>query len=390
MKRFFILATNIAFVAAVAIIFVSGFAKTLFFPKDINTYENRKANKIPSLTVPSFVGTDFQDGMENALLDQVQFSELFKKGYNKIETAASAPFLKKIYESNPDKCFTYNGLLTLGGDSLLYYPRQLDESAKGLLATKAESINNLTEKYNNLDFYLYYIEKDTDIDFQTNNKIGFFEFIKNSIAEERCKISRFEINSFNEFSMNFYKTDHHWNHIGSYKSYNQLIDLLEITEEPLPKGEEFVVNSRFSGSKAMTTKSYGVWTEVLRAYKFEFPKMLISLNGTSAEDYGNQNKIGDGNYAYAGYYGADNGEIIFDMDKPDKDNILVIGESYDNAILKLLATHYNKTFSIDLRYYEHIFGGEFNFAEYVEKNKINKVLFIGNIDFYLMQEFTVR
>ena len=74
----------------------------------------------------------------------------------------------------------------------------------------------------------------------------------------------------------------------------------------------------------------------------------------------------------------------------EKDNILIIGESYDNAVLKLIATHYNKTFSIDLRYYEHIFGEKFNFAEYVKENEITKVLFIGNIDFYVMPEFAVR
>ena len=34
------------------------------------------------------------------------------------------------------------------------------------------------KKYKNIDFYLYYIEKDTDINFDTNEKMGTYEYIK--------------------------------------------------------------------------------------------------------------------------------------------------------------------------------------------------------------------
>lgn len=69
---------------------------------------------------------------------------------------------------------------------------------------------------------------------------------------------------------------------------------------------------------------------------------------------------------------------------------MIIGESYDNAILKLISTHYNKTFSIDLRHYERQFGKKFNYLEYIKKNNINKTLLIGNIDFYRSQDFDME
>ena len=56
---------------------------------------------------------------------------------------------------------------------------------------------------------LCYFTKSKDFYCYTNcGRMPFFEFIKNSIAEERCKISRFEINSFNEFSKNFNNGSH--------------------------------------------------------------------------------------------------------------------------------------------------------------------------------------
>lgn len=70
--------------------------------------------------------------------------------------------------------------------------------------------------------------------------------------------------------------------------------------------------------------------------------------------------------------------------------MLVIGESYDNAILKLLASHFNKTYSIDLRNYERTFGAKFQFSEYVKDSQIDKVLLIGNIDYFTMSEFMLE
>lgn len=65
----------------------------------------------------------------------------------------------------------------------------------------------------------------------------------------------------------------------------------------------------------------------------------------------------------------------------------MIGESYDNAVLKLLASHFNNTYSIDLRYYEAYMGQSFSLSEYLREHEIDKVLLIGNIDYYLMTEF---
>lgn len=108
-------------------------------------------------------------------------------------------------------------------------------------------------------------------------------------------------------------------------------------------------------------------------------------------DYGSQDELLRGVLgwvSYGGVYGGDNGEVIFDTGK-DGDNILIFGNSYDNAILKLLASHFSKTYSIDLRNYEHTFGEKFDFDSYVREHDISKVLFIGDISFYTMSEFMI-
>ena len=60
-------------------------------------------------------------------------------------------------------------------------------------------------------------------------------------------------------------------------------------------------------------------------------------------------------------------------------NILLLGDSFDNAIRKLVASHFNKTFSVDERTYEEDMGEPFILAEYVQKNDIDIVVYDGDI-----------
>ena len=65
----------------------------------------------------------------------------------------------------------------------------------------------------------------------------------------------------------------------------------------------------------------------------------------------------------------------------------MIGESYDNAVLKLLASHYDSLYSVDLRYYEHSMGQPFDLTSYTQANGITDVLLMGNIDYFIQDTF---
>ena len=93
------------------------------------------------------------------------------------------------------------------------------------------------------------------------------------------------------------------------------------------------------------------------------------------------------NLKYGLFYGGDEGEIIFDTGRKNRPSILIFGNSFDNAILKLIAGHFNKTYSIDLRHYEKTMGKPFLIDEYMKTHIIDKVLFIGNQDILKQKEF---
>lgn len=382
---------NILFICIITVVLLAGITRAVFFPKDINSYENRYSNKIIAPTKSSVLDNTFQNSIEDALSDQILGAQTLKKFYNKMTSAFSNFWVTPLIENNYTNYINYKNGTRFFGGYYAYSPYTIEGVGEQFNA-KAENYNSLFKAYPEIDFYAYYIEKDTDINFETGEKINADDYLFSLLDLDDSRKRSFEIESFQEFSDYFYKTDHHWNYKGSYKAYLDVVNLLQAEGEPIEKGKEVLISNEFMGSKAKASGS-NVVTEPFYAYEFDFPAFQ-SIAGETKGNYGMQEDYISSSpvdsISYSGFYGGDDGEIIFDSGNTDRDNILIIGESYDNAILKLLATHYNKTHSIDLRNYEHINGSPFDFRQYVEFNDIDKVLFIGNIDFYHSTTFNLE
>lgn len=388
---------HILFVCAVMAILTAGLCRTVFFPKEINSYENRYANQMPAFSVSGYLGGSYQDAVDNALMDQIPLAQRMKSVYNQNRIRFQRFGIDELMNRgvlSPLHYVELNGLRLFGDGYITYWPRNL-EGVQDALDAKLTSLNNTFARHPDLDFYLYYIEKDTDIDFETFKKTDLFPYLQTGLTLPKENIGVFSMNNFQTFSKEFYKTDAHWNHCGSLRGYEEVLRLLEPTETPLsPAGDALLVSPVFSGKKAASVAGEGVFTEDFYAYPYHFPSLSVQIDGQPAEDYGSQTAFLSGTAAesisYGGFYGGDNGETVFSSESEGRGNLLVVGESFDNAILKLLATHYDNLFSIDLRYYEHSMGTPFDFSSYVKKNDISKVLLIGNIDYFIQDTFDLE
>ncbi len=382
---------NIAFVVLTVTLLGASFLNSMFFPKEINTYENRYANKLKKPTVSTVLDGSFQSSTENALSDQIPMACDMKSTYRRLHAQFLKESLKPVFHSHSDEYITFMDTLVFGGDQLVYRPRKLEE-LKEHLENKAENYNRIFAENPDIDFYTYFIEKDTDMNFETGERTGAREYIYSLLQLPDEKKGVFPIRSYEEFREQFYKTDHHWNNKGSYRAYCEILKLLGCEDAPLVPTEEKTLFEEFAGSKS-TIGTESTITEPFVAYHFDFPEMNIKVVGEPVSDYGSQEacfKEEVSEISYGSFYGTDDAEIVFENNRPDRENILLIGESYDNALLKLLASHFNTTCSVDLRYYEPITGEKFNLAEYTAAHEIDKVLFIGNLDFYTMTEFALE
>lgn len=370
------------------LIIIGGFLKSLIFRKDINNYENRVAYNFVMPTIKNFVDKSFQDSIELALSDQIPLAITMKKNYNNITTKTKKYLADMIFQKECQNRYINigNDLIQFGCDNYLVSGPWNVYDIQKIVDTRITNINKLIET-NDTDVYIYYIERDRDIDFSTNKKSGFAPYLKENIKTK--KFGSFQINNFNEFAESYYKTDHHWNYKGSYKAYLDLVELLNL-DNPIKVKDTSCSKLTFTGSHANVGGASNIYNEKFCVYNFDIPTHKTIINKNEVAAYGNYNLEALTEISYANYYGGDAAELILDFKEPKKENILIFGESYDNAILNLLASHFNKTYSIDLRHYEREFGKPFDYNQYIKEHDIDKVLIIGSMSMFTEKEFNME
>ena len=382
---------DLLFLGAILLVLTAGLVSTLLFPDEINSYENRYANQMPPFTLEGYLDGSFQQGVDDALSDQVNLAAYYKRIYNYAKTSSLLAMVNPLARSYPDRYIYFQGLQLFGGDYLTYWARTLDSMTEQL-DSKIANCNETFARLPETQFYVYLVERDTNIDFESGEKAPLYEYLRDRLELPADRVARFAIDDFETYSGLFYRTDHHWNCRGSYQGYLEVLDLLGVEDKPLSPLEEVTLPGRLSGSKASTAGASGIG-ETVTMYRFEFPTLTFQRNGWSAEDYGAQSLFlsgQGGNPAYGGIYGGDDGEVIISGGKPGGENILLIGESYDNALLKLLACHFDSLYAVDLRNYSAYMGKDFQLSAYLEEHNIGKVLLIGSDSYFIMDEFRLE
>lgn len=382
---------NAVMLCCAALVLLAGLARTLLRPKDVNLYENRPANTVAPLTVSGWLDGSFQDAMEAALSDQVPLAQTMKKAYNDTQNSIRYDVMMRLSQAYPGLPVQYGAFYVYGG-KYLTYPYRTPEEIDEALEARSENINNLIAAHPDVSFYIYMVEGDTNNNFPAGENNGAFEYLSSRVNLPAAQMGKFAADDLETFERDFYQTDHHWNNVGSYRGYCEAATLLGCTDLLEPQ-ETVRVTDHFSGSKAQRLGAQEQFFEPMDLYRFAFPEMSITIAGKPADDYGRQGAALSGqltSFSYGGIYGNDDGEIILDTGTTGRGNLLMLGESYDNAILKLMASHFDRVYSVDLRSYEQDMGKPFRMAEYLREHQITKVLWIGSTTFFTSDDFMVE
>ena len=237
------------FLLAVAVLLVVGLVRTLYFPKEINDYENRYASQFPAASTSAFLDGSFQDEAESSLSDQIPFSQYMKKAYNNTKTSFllhAIHGVRALTGGDQGSYASFNGLCLYGDDFITNWPRTLSDNQADL-DRKSAVLNQTFANHPELTFWVYYVEKDTDMDFFTQEKAGFAEYLMQHLDLPDSQKATYTVDDFDEFSRQFFRTDTHWNLYGSYAGYRQLFDVLHCTGTPLEPTGDPVLVGEFSG-----------------------------------------------------------------------------------------------------------------------------------------------
>ncbi len=241
-----------------------------------------------------------------------------------------------------------------------------------------------------VDVYFYFVNCSRSIDF-TRDLSGENDVYLWLLSRLTCvdHSACLKIDSFETYKRYFYQTDHHWNHVGAQKGYEDIIHLLLGEGEPTAvPAEEVVFDVVYNGSYVMRTGVHST-TEHFAAYRYDLPELRPTVNGKKTP-IGRQNQYFSGKYSrnelashYTTFYGGDWGELVYDTGREDRGNLLILCNSFGCSVRGLISRHFGKTYVVDMREYMGQTKKSMKIGQYLKDHNIDKVLILGDISYFL-------
>lgn len=304
------------------------------------------------------------------------------------------PFYSIFNKTDKDMNTIFNQLLYNKLLNLQYYPVGKNSDGEYIYRNNEHYIlqNNLPTNeldnrivkqldfFNNLDIgeiniFIPYRFEYTNIDngVYLRNMSEYIEKFKRGV-NKKIHIGEFLVNNREDYLKYFYKTDHHYNMYGAYEAYKIIMDMFGETAKPAAIVDE---NITYYGSIAKSSYSKKI-KDSFYTLSVDLGNYDVLVNDKKEPRY-KPKKILNSNMDfydyYVSYFNGLFGKVEYDFHNEDKDNLLILEDSYGWQIDDLIASHFNKTYVIDVRNYEYK-NGKLNIKNFMKENNISKVLFL--------------
>jgi hypothetical protein len=272
---------------------------------------------------------------------------------------------------------------------LLPFPLVFDDAVKAAIRVRVSNYKELIDRYPQTYFYALDIET---IDISRFNPSSMY--VKNadngqgykyfySMKPEELRASILEIKSFQDFSENFFRTDHHLTMRGAWKAYEEAYKMLaqnypSISPMLIPSGFFEVKDLKFLGSFARRVLYTGQ-PDKIEYVMVDLPPYETFVN-YEKKVYGDKQNYLLGKFSsdpfdfhYEKFYGGNDGCVEYHFNNGYSRNLLIIGDSYTQTMEVYLAAHYQNTFVFDLRYEKN-----FDLGQMIQQYNIDDVLVLGD------------
>jgi len=242
------------------------------------------------------------------------------------------------------------------------------------------------------NFYAFYIEVIEDSAYNPLNQYfinpdagrSFRYFMENK--PEDLRVEALSLNNYEDHIKYFYNTDHHWNVKGMLLGYEKIYLMLaenypDITPMQLHDTIYTFPDIEFHGRWARS-----VFYKIKPGDAFAVPLLdlppykIYDIEGNEI-DYNHKDEYLAGKYSrepfadhYIQYFGKDVDYLEYVFENGTDRNLLIIGDSFTNAIEPLLASHYHHTYAVDIRHYPDYY---FSLSEFLAAHDVDDVLVLG-------------
>lgn len=252
-----------------------------------------------------------------------------------------------------------------------------------------KKIKEMESGYPNLDFYVYLPLFLNDYPYfdVTGTSANYIGLFKNARFNHFASL---KYDSLEEALKSYYLTDHHWNHFGSQRGYEDIIRLI-YGDSVQPRQPLQVVDFNdvvFYGYMARRINYSIPIYDTISKNIYDLPKMSVYYNGVPQAQYGRLDEYLEhrfntekGTDHYATLYHPREPEVVFEQNNESLDNILIFADSYSNINKDVIAAHFHKTIFISPGLFKDKYGTLTRevFEKYIADHKITKVLFMSSL-----------
>lgn len=182
----------------------------------------------------------------------------------------------------------------------------------------------------------------------------------------------------------YYRTDHHWTTYGAYLAYLKWTegrDIEPVTEDSIDKIE---VTTDFLGT-VNSKLNIPMETDTITQYIPRDVSFLLNYNmGMKKTKSFVDETFLDGKDKYSYFLGGNPGLVDITSEFNNDKKLLIIKDSYANCIVPVYAATFEKTYVVDLRYFN------MDMDEFIEEYGITDILVMYNIDSFATDKYVKR
>lgn len=195
----------------------------------------------------------------------------------------------------------------------------------------------------------------------------------------------------------YYKTDHHWTHLGAYYAYTALMESMNKAESIIPLGdytEKEIIEGYIGSAYRKTNQDERVLNnlDILTAYYpvIDYKFIMHKKDEQIEKRLNDLSYISSDNQYYNMFMSGGNG-IYHEFTTTNKNGqtLLLICDSYGASFVHFLLPHYEKVYIMDTRYYdkEYLNGMTIDeFAKSINATDISTLMYMDSVAYLFNTE----
>ena len=341
--------------------------------------ENRVLTEKPQFSAESLFDGSYTSKYQEYVRDQSPFRNTFvalrnyceatigKKEINNVLLAKDDYYIEDHSRENYESEIADTNLNALKSFCSRYEKSLGDSHVSAMIVPTAQSV--LTNKFKT-GMYAY-------------NQNEYLTKIKEEIGKN-IYIDTYNMLKEHSTENIYYKTDHHWTTYGAYLAYNCWAKQKNIEGYSLEDIDKKEVSKEFYGT-INSKLNMKMKADTILQYTVKNVDFTVDYNmGANVTDTFFFKEYLQEKDKYSYFLGGNPG--LVDITSTNKNNrkLLIIKDSYANCITPVYAANFEKTYVVDLRFFNMSIDG------FIEENQITDILVLYNVDSFATDKYVKR